>query len=561
MKINTVAIWFAFILAFLNVGCKDKSGEKVNQAEIAASETPYFNWKGATVYFLLTDRFNNGDPSNDVNFDRTKETGVLRGFQGGDLKGVTQKIKEGYFNDLGVNAIWMTPIMEQIHEGVDEGTGFTYPFHGYWMKDWTALDPNFGTKEDLSELVSAAHDRGIRVLLDAVINHTGPVTDSDPAWPEEWVRQDPTCTYETYESIVYCTLVDNLPDMRTENNNDVSLPPSLVEKWKKEGRYEAEMAELDAFFVKTGFPKAPRFYIMKWLSDYIEEYGIDGYRVDTARNTEINVWEEFRKVCDQSFANWKMNHPDEVLDDNHFYMVGECYGYSIDTGIYFDVGSEHVNYFNNSFNALINFDLKTTKDKTLESVFRRYDSIIQNEPEVFGTLSYLNSHDDVNSYDTIRSKPYESALRLLLAPGGAQIYYGDETARKLNITGAQGDATLRSVMNWESLKTDTLTQRILTHWQKIGTFRANHFSIGAGKHQILTEEPFTFSRVLNDKNYKDQVVMAIGVPKGSKSIVVGSVFSDGTTLKDAYSNTSGIVKDGMVSLDSPFDIVLLEQVN
>ena len=116
-----------------------------------------FIWEGANLYFLLTDRFNNGDQSNDVNFDRTKETGLLRGFEGGDIKGITQKINEGYFNKLGINAIWLSPIVEQIHGGTDEGTGVTYGFHGYWAKDWTALDPNFGTKEDLKNLVEIAH--------------------------------------------------------------------------------------------------------------------------------------------------------------------------------------------------------------------------------------------------------------------------------------------------------------------------------------------------------------------------------------------------------------------
>jgi alpha-amylase len=75
-------------------------------------------WEAANVYFLLTDRFNNADPSNDVNFERTEETAVLRGFEGGDLKGITQKINEGYFTDLGINAIWMTPVVEQIHGAI-----------------------------------------------------------------------------------------------------------------------------------------------------------------------------------------------------------------------------------------------------------------------------------------------------------------------------------------------------------------------------------------------------------------------------------------------------------
>ena len=83
-------------------------------------KTP-FVWEGANLYFLLVDRFNNGDPSNDVNFERTKEAAVMRGFKGGDIRGIIQKIDEGYFDALGINAIWLTPIVEQIHDGVDEG--------------------------------------------------------------------------------------------------------------------------------------------------------------------------------------------------------------------------------------------------------------------------------------------------------------------------------------------------------------------------------------------------------------------------------------------------------
>ena len=258
-----------------------------------APEIP-FVWENANLYFLLTDRFNNADETNDFNFERTLPTAPLRGFQGGDIKGITEKIKEGYFNDLGINAIWFTPVVEQIHGGTDEGTGFTYAFHGYWAKDWTSLDPNFGSMEDLAELVSVAHQHGIRIVMDAVINHTGPVTEQDKVWPNDWVRTSPKCEYSSYETAVPCTLVENLPDILTESNENVELPKELVEKWKKEGRYEQEMAELDAFFERTGYPRAPKYYIIKWLSDFVRDFGIDGFRADTVRHIEEGVWAEFK---------------------------------------------------------------------------------------------------------------------------------------------------------------------------------------------------------------------------------------------------------------------------
>ena len=160
------------------------------------SVTPDF-WKNATVYFMLTDRFNNGDKTNDVNYGRTEEAGVLRGFEGGDIRGITDKIEQGYFSELGVDAIWMTPVIEQIH-GYDESAGLTYAYHGYWPKDWTNVDANFGSEAELKEMIAAAYKRNIKVIIDVIINHTGPETKEDWAWPSDWVRTRPLCDWSSY---------------------------------------------------------------------------------------------------------------------------------------------------------------------------------------------------------------------------------------------------------------------------------------------------------------------------------------------------------------------------
>ena len=541
-----------FVLASI-ISCKEK------EVRVEKAEVP-FTWDNANVYFMLTDRFNNGDTSNDVNFGRDKETAVLRGFMGGDLKGVTQKINEGYFTDLGINAIWMTPIVEQIHEGTDENTGFTYGFHGYWTKDWTTLDPNFGTEKDLKTLVETAHKNGIRILLDAVINHIGPVTETDTVWPEEWVRTEPKCEFQSYETTVTCTLVKNLPDIKTESDQEVTLPPQLVSKWKEEGRYEKEVDELDAFFERTKYPKAPRFYIMKWLTDYITDYGIDGYRVDTVKHTEEYVWQEFRTQCDYAFERWKQDNQEVVLDDNGFYLVGEVYNYNISHGRAYDFGDKKADYFDKAFDALINFELKyNAAEQDYETMFNRYSTILNSDKGI-GTLNYFTSHDDGQPFDKDRTKPFESATKLLLSPGASQVYYGDESARDLTIEGANGDATLRSFMNWEDIKNNVETKNILEHWQKLGQFRANHPSVGAGVHQMITKAPYTFSRNYKDGDYTDKVVVGLDLAKGSKEISVGDVFSNDTNIRDAYSGIKGEVKDGKVLIDTPYDIVLLEKI-
>lgn len=540
------------VLAFLS--CNEMSKK---DTVVVAANKEQFNWNAANVYFLLTDRFNNGNPSNDVNFDRTSKTGKLRGFEGGDIKGVTAKIKEGYFTDLGINAIWMTPIVEQIHGNTDEGTGVTYGFHGYWTKDWTVIDPNFGTKEDLKELVEVAHSKGIRILLDAVINHTGPVTEKDPVWPSDWVRTSPQCRYDNYENTITCTLVKNLPDIKTESNEEVELPPQLVAKWKAEGRYEQEVAELDAFFKRTGHPRAPRFYIMKWLTDYITEFGIDGYRVDTVKHTEEFVWQEFRAACDYAFAEFKKNNPDKVLDNTNFFLVGEVYNYGISGGQYFNFGDKKVNYFDKAFHSLINFEFKwNAKQMPVNEVYAKYNSALNKEMKGYGVLNYLSSHDDGQPFDPKRENAKRTGTLLLLAPGASQVYYGDESARPLIIDGTEGDATLRSLMNWEELENDK-QKSLLSHWQKLGQFRAKHASVGAGIHnEISNSEGFVFSRVLNE----DKVVVGIDLKGNSKSIKVEGIFENGTKIRDAYSGAESIVENGKLTLSSEFEIVLLEKL-
>jgi len=544
----------SFILLISFISCKNST-----QQVVKAVETPFI-WENVTMYFLLTDRFFNGDTNNDVNFNRTQKAGKLRGFEGGDIKGIVKKIEAGYFTNLGVNAIWLSPVYEQIHGVTDEGTGLTYAYHGYWTKDWTSLEPNFGTKEDLKKLVEIAHAHGIRIVLDAVINHTGPVTEKDPVWPENWVRTSPQCTYQGYESTVKCTLVENLPDIKTENNVDVNLPPHLIEKWKNEGRYEQEITELEAFFKQTGYPRATKYYIMKWLADYITEYGIDGYRADTVKHTEEDVWQDFKKVCDNAFENYKINNPNKILDDNNFYLVAEVYNYGISGGRYFDFGDKKVDYFNKAFQSSINFEFKwNAAQNTYEEIFSRYSSILNNELKGYGVLNYISSHDDGSPYDAKREQPLESATKLLLSPGGAQIYYGDETARSLIIEETVGDATLRSNMNWNDISTNKKTKEILAHWQKLGKFRSKHPSIGAGIHKMISEQPYVFKRTYSENNFNDSVVVGIDLPVGKKELFVEDTFANGTKLIDSYSNTEVEVKNNKVTLTTPYTMVLLEK--
>jgi alpha-amylase len=126
-----------------------ESGPLLLEPVRAAKPAP-FSWDQASVYFLLTDRFHNGDPANDHSFGRQKDgQDEVATWHGGDFKGLTEKLD--YIKQLGINAIWITPMVEQVHGfigGGEQGTSF-YAYHGYWALDFTKIDPNYGDEESL----------------------------------------------------------------------------------------------------------------------------------------------------------------------------------------------------------------------------------------------------------------------------------------------------------------------------------------------------------------------------------------------------------------------------
>jgi len=554
------------VLGLLLLSCREQTKVSTGLRPLPSNEVRTaledpFLWEASTVYFLLTDRFLQDSSAAVSSLERPGAPAYLRGFEGGNFAGITQKIEEGYFDRLGVNVLWMSPVVEQIHGIIDEGTGPTHGYHGYWTKDWTSFEPSYGTKEEFARMVGAAHSKGIRILMDVVLNHTGPVTPIDPAWPEEWVRTTPRCSYDNYERTTACTLVDNLPDVITESNEAVGLPESLLDKWKKEGRLDQELEELEAFFTRTGFPRAPRFYIIKWLTDYVREYGIDGFRVDTAKHVNETVWSELRQEADYAFDQWKHSKPEIVLDDRPFFMVGEVYGYNITHGRNFPFGDKEVDYYAYGFDALINFEHKSRGEDNYEDIFIDYRGILDKQLQGLSVMNYTSSHDDAYSYDRERNRPFHAANMLLLSPGIAQIYYGDETSRPLLDEKANGDAALRTLMNWDELKNTEEKQEILEHWRRLGSFRRKHPSIGAGAHELLGTEPYSFSRTMEFDGGLDRVVVALDAPAGEKTIATGRIFADGELLWDAYSQQQVRAQDGQVTIDSPFELVLLEPLD
>jgi alpha-amylase len=396
--------------------------------------------------------------------------------------------------------------------------------------------------------------------MDAVINHTGPATAQDPPWPDDWVRTGPNCSYRDYATTVDCTLVATLPDIRTDRDDPVELPSALVEKWRHEGRLDAEQASLDAFFQRTGYPRAPRYYVIKWLTDWVREIGFDGYRIDTAKHFEASVSAELKKEADLAFADWKRAHPAQVLDGLPFYMVGEVYGWDLGQGRAYDFGDRTVDFFANGYDALINFGFKGDTAGSLDGLFTRSSAALHaGALRGVAVLNYVSSHDDGSPYDRERRDPLGAGTRLLLAPGGAQIYYGDELARPLVVSGAQGDANLRSFMNWGDLERGGATAAVLSHWRKVGQFRRAHPAVGAGVHRTLQASPFIFSRTLETGGRVDRVLVAMDQGDGAKTIPVFGVFPERAELVDGYSGVAGRVRDGKISITTGSGLVLLAE--
>lgn len=530
------------------------------------------------VYFVVTDRFFDGNPANNNAYGRTREANPrddIGTFHGGDLAGLTKKIEEGWFKQLGVNGLWITAPYEQIRGWVVGGNREFkhYAYHGYYALDFTLLDQSMGTEGELRALVKAAHGQGIRVIFDVVMNHPGygdirslaefigPKTErkngmlwtgyekanlrdyhsfidyNDPAWLRwwgpDWIRSGLRGYTEGGRDDLTSQLA-YLPDFKTEQAKPVGLPPFLKNK------PDTRAKEIPGATVRD--------YLVTWLTQWVRDFGIDGFRADTVKHVEPESWAALKKAGVAALAEWKAKNPQAKIDDAPFWMTGEFWGMGIERVKLYDTGG---------FDNLINFDFQDQADKVLakggglnaaalDKLFSDYAKVLA-RPASHNVLSYLSSHD-TRLFD--RARLIDGGTALLLAPGGVQIFYGDETARPEGpFTSGDKQQGTRSFMNWAS--TDA---GVLEHFRKLGQFRARHVALARGAHTKLGDAPYTFSRVSSE----DRVVVAVGASAPAR-ITVGGVFADGTVLRDAYGGATVTVKGGAVELTPHArGVVLLE---
>lgn len=532
-----------------------------------SSEARDFNWGNATVYFVITDRFCNGDTANDVNYGRIVDygSGQLNAatFHGGDFKGMLQKAKDGYFKDLGVDVVWMTDVYEQIH-GWMSGSGPVndfphYGYHGYYPLDYTQIDKNYGTVDEFRELVDTLHNQGIRVMLGANLNDPGyptlldavqygfantGLTENEAAkhikdwsfdkffenrlewkgWYDRgWIRMPDEGWDESnpLEATLY-----GMPDFKDESNEAVRIPAFLKNKWKKEGKSNDPWLNPSARNLRKDHDWSPMQYLIAWIASWVEEFGIDGFRCDIVENVHLYRWKELNEACNEALGKWRSRHPDSPASKwtDRFYMTGDFDMAGIDF---------KPDYADAGFSSMVNFYFPKHGDLDgIVYTWQAYSDSVAEHPS-WHPFNYLN-----NSYhrDADMTNMIDCATTFLLAPGVAQIFYGDETGRKLSDArfNVDSDQAFRSDMDWEDVDT-----ALLAHYRRLGNIRKNHPAIGMGRQTTIDEH--TCIRTLDGDTLLLRVAPIDNIP-----IDVKGYFHEGAKLVELYSGQEATVSDNAV---------------
>ena len=566
-----------------------------------------FTWQNTNLYFVITDRFSNGDKSNDNSYGRPYKdsAGYNAGtFHGGDFKGLTQKLD--YIRSLGVNAIWVSSPVEQSHGWVGGGPMGMYQYyayHGYYALDFTSIDANMGTVEDFRTFVNEAHKRGIRVLIDVVMNHTGYATlkdmcdfnfgrtshGEDPCkewipnkdfgqtfhdkpidasydsswnrwWGKDWILFDgygESCGAE--DGLDKCLAY--LPDLKNTDPNakPVNIPEFLKDKWKSPDKDHDIPAALK---YRQGSMSVAQFEA-HWLASWVEEFGIDGFRCDTVKYVSKDSWKLLKEYSTEALEHWrdknKGKDPAASWSDP-FYMTGEVWAFTNDP----NDKSEYAK--NGGFDSLIDFyfnpdgvNLNTciTPDQSDWVTYGNLYGRLEGKPALMN-MTYISSHDT----SLCRKKDMAKVgVNFLMLPGSVQIYYGDETNRQNDMGGGidleQGirsdmnfpkdiDSASKWAQNVSSFSKDVSADPVLATWQRAGQFRLRNPAVGAGEQEKLSDN--TFCRRFKDpsKNIDNAVVLHVG---DTKKIEVGKCFADGKKVQDGMTGIEYTVNNGHVEGD------------
>ena len=416
------------------------------------------------IYFVMTDRFANGDTSNDeagltgfsavTGYDPTD----IGYFHGGDLKGLTSKLD--YIQGLGFNSIWITPPVKQRYVQGDSAA-----YHGYWGLDFTTIDPHLGTEEDFKNFVSQAHSRGIKVIVDIVINHTADVIKyKGDVYSYSSISEYPykDCNKKKFDLNKFigkanfpklCAATSfPVPPIVSDKNKNIKAPAFLNDVTNYHNRgdstFNGESSTFGDFFglddVFTEKPAVVAGWTKVW-QDWITKFDIDGYRIDTAKHVNPEFWKVFLPAVLKTAASaGKSYFPiyGEVWDTDPNYLAKFVTDYKFPGVLDFAfqaAASKYATYGNG--------------ERDLLDLFNQDDLYTTATTSAYGLTTFLDNHDmgrigmflqgntEANPAQLLERANFANALLVLLR-GGPATYYGDEKG----MTGSGGDKAARQDM-------------------------------------------------------------------------------------------------------------------
>ena len=374
---------------------------------------------GERFYFVLPDRFANGDPSNDTagidgdrlahGFDPT-DTGF---YHGGDLAGLIEQLD--YLEGLGTTAIWLTPVMTNQWVQGEEGKE-SAAYHGYWITDFTSVDPHLGTEEDLAALVEAAHERDLKIFLDIITNHTADVIDYEEGeYSYRPVGEDP------YTPVV------------AEEDQDLKVPAWLNDPARYHNRgnstFEGESSLLGDFFglddLATEQPEVVEGMVeiyQGWI-----DTGVDGFRIDTTKHVDLEFWQEFGPAMLEHAA---------AQGNDDFFMFGEVYDANPIVMSTYSTAGRLPATLDFGFQARATAYSKGESAAALASLFAGDDWYTDADSNAYALPTFLGNHDmgrfsrflggPAIVHGDLPERVAFGHTLMFLTRGQPVVYYGDE---------------------------------------------------------------------------------------------------------------------------------------
>ena len=457
-----------------------------------------FDWDEAVVYFMMTDRFFDGNESNNT-ASGTDTYGDNPGlYHGGDFAGVTAKLD--YLQDLGVNTIWLTPIVKNI-AGVtvtDEGSEdvpYNAAYHGYWASDFTKLNPTMGTTEEFKTMISEAHKRGMRIMVDIVVNHAGYGTES--------------------------TFADMLRDKSVSEGDIKSWQSGLPD-------FATEKAEV-------------RAKLVEWQTSWMKDYGVDYFRVDTVKHVDSTTWAALK------------NSTTEV--NPSFKMIGEYYGAGyasngstlgsgqMDADLDFDFNDQATSFVSSNISSVEKF--LSARNSALNNAYMTGQFLSSHDEDGF-KASLMNGKKYTE--DEATSAALVAATLQLTAKGIPVIYYGEEVGLSgLNNYPYQ---TNRYDMDFSKATKDNVTYQ---HYKNLLSIRNAYTDVFArGSRTVVASSDEEGYDVVSRSYGGTTLYVGMNIKDTVKEVKVPVSLAAGTEVKDLYSGATYTVgSDKTVAVTIP----------